>query len=319
MNVEYKRLDIKSIDLTDTTFVISYGFPLSALKESIRKIGLINPPLVKKGQSEGYRVVCGYRRLLVCREIGTETLMCAVTGHNIEDRDALLISLYDNLSHRDLNPIEKSIAVGKLQSYYPEGIIVKDFLPLLRLNPHHSVLRKTRYLSRLNGEMKDAVVAGTLDEGAAIKLLNFSEKDRMLVFELLSKLKLSRNKQNEVIDNIDDITRRDECSVSSILDSKDLKHVLDDKNLNIPQKGRRVRDVLRGLRYPKIVNAEKDFLEIRRGLDLKEGIKLTPPPFFEGGKYSIDFQFGTIDELEENLKKIGSIKHNKGFKRAIEG
>ena len=60
-------------------------------------------------------------------------------------------------------------------------------------------------------------------------------------------------------------------------------------------------------------------MEIRRKLNLGEDIKLTPPPSFEGDRYCIEFQFETLDDLEENLKKIDSIKHNKKFKRIIEG
>ena len=318
MNIEYKRLDLRSIDLADTAFVISYGFSLSILKESIEKMGVLNPPLVKKGISEQYRVVCGYKRLMSCKDLGKEELTCAVIDHNIEDRDTFLISLYDNLSHRELNPIEKSIVLGKLKEYYPDRIIVKDFLPLLGLNPHHSVLLRLNPLSGLYKEMRDAILEGRLDEGAAIKLLNFSGKDRLSLFRLLYPLRFSKNKQNEIVDNVYDIIMRDECSVSDILESNDLKLILDDKNLNTPQKGGEVRRFLRRLRYPRIVKAERDFQEMRRELNLGDSIKLTPPPSFEGNRYTIDFQFGTINELEKILKRVDAVRYNKRFVRAME-
>jgi hypothetical protein len=58
---------------------------------------------------------------------------------------------------------------------------------------------------------------------------------------------------------------------------------------------------------------------MRRKLNLGDTIKLTPPLSFEGDRYCIEFQFENMDNLEENLKKIDSIKHNKEFKRIIEG
>ena len=318
MNIKYKDLVLESIDLSDSTFVISYGFSISKLRDSIEKIGVINPPLVREEPGGKYRLVCGYKRLLVCRDIGVERLRCAVVGRYIEDKDALLINLYDNLSHRDLNPVEKSIAIGKLQEYYTDETIVKNFLPLLRLNPHYSIFNRVRSLSGLEREIKDAVVNGRLDEGAAIKLLGFSKNDRVLLFEVLSALRFSKNKQNEVIDNIYDITKRDECSVSDVLDSTELKDILSNKDLNIPQRGGKMRRFLKKLRYPKIVKAEEGFMEILRGLNLGDRIRLIPPPYFEGEKYNIEFQFGTIDELEENLEKIDSVKYDKGFRSLIE-
>jgi len=319
MNVEYKRVDLRSIDLTDTTFVISYGFSLSILRESIERVGVLNPPLVKRSIHGRYRVVCGYKRLMVCREMGTEELTCALLDYNTDEREAFLIGLYDNLSHRNLNPIERSIAASKLQDYYPDRVIVEDFLSLLGLNTHLSVLQRVLPLSHLYGEMKDAIVEGRLDEGAALRLLDLSERDRQLVFRLVYDLRLSKNKQIEVIDSLRDITRRDDCSVSGILDSTGMKRILKDKDLNIPQKARRVRRFIRKLRYPAIVRAEEGFLEMTRTLNLGDGIRLAPPPSFEGDRYSIDFQFVTIDELERKLKQIDSIKDNKGLRKAVEG
>ena len=318
-NVEYKQLGLRSINLADTTFVISYGFSLSLLKESIEQTGIINPPLVKKGAGDKFFIVCGYKRLLVCQYIGIEKLRCAIMGQNIEDKDIFLTGLYDNLSHRILNPVEKSITISKLQKYYSSEVIVRKFLPLLGLNPHYSVLDRIKPLSGLDAKIKDAVVDGRIDEGVATKLLNFSKKDIELLFQLLSALRFSKNKQNEVIDNLYDITKRDVCSISGILDAKELRDILADSSLNIPQKGNRVRYFIRKLRYPKVVKAEKDFLEIRRKLNLGEDIKLTPPPSFEGDRYCIEFQFGNMDDLEKNLKKIDSIKQSKEFKRIIEG
>ncbi|MEW6614109.1 MAG: ParB/RepB/Spo0J family partition protein [Thermodesulfobacteriota bacterium] len=319
MNTEYKHLAIRSIDLTDTTFVTTYGFALTQLKKSIEKIGILNPPLVKKKSEEQYSIVCGYKRLLVCHEIGIEELRCAIMCQSIEDKDTFLISLYDNLSHRVLNPVEKSITISKLQKYYSVEVIVKKFLPLLGLNSHYSVLDRIKPLSSLDVKIKDAVVDGRIDEGVAAKFLNFSKKDREPILQILSTLRFSKNKQNEIIDNLYDITKRDGCSAYSILNAKELKDILADSNLNIPQKGSRVRYFLRKLKYPKIIKAENDFLEMKGKLNFGDKIRLTPPPSFEGDRYCIEFLFENMDDLEDSLKKIDSAKHNKEFKRIIEG
>lgn len=317
--IEYRRLDIESIDLDDTTFVFSYGFSLSLLREAIEKIGIINPPLVKEVLDNRYRIVCGYKRLLICRDIGIKELDGVVLNDHIEDRDAFLINLYDNLSHRVLNIVEKSIIISKLQNYYSDPTIVKSFLPLLGLNPHQYVLNRTVSLSKLDEKIRDAIIFGILDEKAAFKLMNFSKKDRASIYEVLSNLRLSKNKQTEVIENIYDIISRDGCSALSIFDSKELNDILDSKDLNTPQKGERVRRFVRRLRYPNIVKAEEEFIKMRRELKLGDSIKLNHPPFFEGDRYSVQFQFSAIDELKDNLKKIDSIKDSKKMRRLIEG
>ncbi|MDY6857242.1 MAG: ParB N-terminal domain-containing protein [Thermodesulfobacteriota bacterium] len=319
MKLEYRRLNLQSIDLDDMTFVFSYGFSLSLLREAIEKIGIINPPLVKEVTDNRYRIVCGYKRLLICREIGTKELVSVVLNDHIEDRDAFLISLYDNLSHRVLNIVEKSIIISKLQNYYSDQMIVETFLPLLGLNPHQYVLNKTLSLLTLDEKMRDAVLSGILDGEAALKLINFSNKDRVSIFEVLSRLRLSKSRQTEVIENLNDIIKRDGCSISDIFDSKELNVILDSKDLNTPQKGERVRCFIRRLRYPKLVKAEEEFIQMRKELKLGDRIKLNHPLFFEGHRYGLQLKFGSIDELKDHLKKIDSIKDSKRMKKLIEG
>ena len=60
-------VDLKSIDPDDATFRLSYGFDLEPLKESIRRIGLINPPLLRKRPDGRYQIVSGYRRIRALR------------------------------------------------------------------------------------------------------------------------------------------------------------------------------------------------------------------------------------------------------------
>ena len=319
MNREYREIDLQSIDFSDTTFVTSYGFSLSLLKESIDEVGLINPPLLKERPGGTYQIVCGYKRLLVGREMGMGRLRCGILNHTISERETFLISLYDNLSHRQLNTIEKAIVVNALQNLYSVETILFRFLPLMGLSAHHSVLNRISPLIHLDKEMKDAVVEGSMDERAAVKLLSFSHEERDILFGLLLRLRFGKNKQNEIIDTIHDIVKRDGCPVSEVLDSKELREVLDDSNLNIPQKGERVRDFLRKLRYPRIAQVEEGFMEMKRGLNLGENIKLIHPPFFEGEKWRIEFQFSTTDELKENIEKLGSVTNEIEFTKAVNG
>ncbi|MDY7033535.1 MAG: ParB/RepB/Spo0J family partition protein [Thermodesulfobacteriota bacterium] len=292
---------------------------MSLLKESIDEVGLINPPLLKERPHGTYQIVCGYKRLLACREIGMGKLGCGIVDHTISERETFLISLYDNLSHRQFNTIEKAIVVNALQNFHSVETIISTFLPLMALSAHHSVLNRIKPLIHLDKEFKDAVAEGSLDERAAVKLLSFSHDERKILFGLLLRLRFGKNKQNEIIDTIHDIVKRDGCPVSEVLDSKELRKVLDDPNLNIPQKGERVRNFLRKLRYPRITQAEEGFMEMKRGLNLGENIKLIHPPFFEGEKWRIEFQFSTTGELKENIEKLGSVANEIEFTKTVNG
>ncbi len=107
-------VDLKSIDPDDATFRLSYGFDLEPLKESIRRIGLINPPLLRKRPDGRYQIVSGYRRFSASRELGIYSMHCRMVPPETSDEACLLLSLYDNSAHREFNPIEKSLALNRL-------------------------------------------------------------------------------------------------------------------------------------------------------------------------------------------------------------
>ena len=136
MGFKTRKIYLNQLDVKDKTFLLSYGYDIQPLKESIGRVGLINPPIVRKKSDDAYQIVCGYKRALALKQLGVSSLQCAVLPDQRTDDECLLLNIYDNVSHRELNPIEKSIAINKLKTYYTEEDIVHNFLPALKLQPH---------------------------------------------------------------------------------------------------------------------------------------------------------------------------------------
>ena len=155
MNTTTKRIYLKTIDFKDKTFLLSYGYELKPLKRSIQQIGLLNPPAVRKKADASYQIICGFKRMRTLKELGFPSITCNTVPVKTSERECLLLSLYDNISHRKLNTIEKSMVIHKLQNHYPEERIVHDFLPLLKLQPHISQLKFLEPLHRLERDIKD--------------------------------------------------------------------------------------------------------------------------------------------------------------------
>lgn len=78
---------------------------LRELAESIEKVGLIHPILVRpKGNC--YELVHGERRFRACKIAGLTTIPSEV--RDLSDRESLEVSLSENLQREDINPIEEA-------------------------------------------------------------------------------------------------------------------------------------------------------------------------------------------------------------------
>ena len=89
---------------------------LDDLARSIHEKGLLNPITVFH-KDEKYEVVVGQRRYLACQLLGWNTIPSIVRS-NLEDADATILSLVENIHRADLNPIDKAGAYSKIHKIY---------------------------------------------------------------------------------------------------------------------------------------------------------------------------------------------------------
>ena len=84
---------------------------LAALTASIRERGVLEPILVRRVE-RGYELVAGERRTRAAREAGLTHVPAIVL--DLDDREALEISIMENLQREDLNAVEETEAVLQL-------------------------------------------------------------------------------------------------------------------------------------------------------------------------------------------------------------
>ena len=89
---------------------------LSALADSIREYGLIQPITVRALDRGFYQIVAGERRWRAAREAGLREVPVVVI--EADDRLATELALVENLQREDLNPIEEAAGYQKLMDDY---------------------------------------------------------------------------------------------------------------------------------------------------------------------------------------------------------
>jgi ParB family chromosome partitioning protein len=320
MKVYDKTVLLSSIYSKDRSFIVTTGSNIEPLKESIDLIGLVNPPYLFFSElKEMYQVVCGYRRVKALSALGWNQVPVRIFDSSADEKEIFLFSLYDNLSHRNFNPIEKANAVERLLKFFPQDEVIKNYLHLLGLPPTARILKDAIALIKLDDEIKNGVLRGVIQEKNAIRLSGLTQAERILLFKLFCMLNLSSSKQAEIIESCFDIVRRDKLSIRDVLQDEGIKEILTQEKLTLSQKGDRIRQWLRGKRFPRLTRCEERFTEFRKDLCLPANIQLNPPPFFEGESYHIRIIIKSPEDLiraADQIKRLAESPRMKVFLEA---
>lgn len=90
---------------------------LAEMRDSIKARGIINPLVVEKLETGGYRIVFGHRRWYGAQDAKLETVPCIV--RKVEnDKDRLLLAVVENKIRHDMTELEEGRSYLKLQDNF---------------------------------------------------------------------------------------------------------------------------------------------------------------------------------------------------------
>lgn len=315
--MKFEKLPISSILDKDESFRIGYGPPSKRLAQSILKVGIINPVWVRADtNSTGrFRLVSGYSRFHVAKINNISPLPCLVIEEDIPDSDILLANIYDNLSHGELNPVEKALALKKSVTLLGKARVIEEIMPSLELAPSKEILEKTIRILELEGSILSAIAKGSISPSNAFALLSFQKEEQGAVFHVFQSLKLGVNLQKEFMENLFECSRRDGISVDNILESNNLKSIYSDDKKPERERAEMMRTELRRMRYPNLSEMEASFNECARSMKPAPQVKILPPPFFETQDFTVHVRFRTPGELLAHLEKLGDAFRSPHVKR----
>ena len=295
---------VSDIDLKPGPFCMSFNFNLEPLKASIKKFGVINPPYLLKSPDNHFMVVAGYQRLMAVKELGWHNIVCNILPDAFSLFNALLFNLNDNLIHRQLNNIEKGMILQRLARFLSAEEIVTNFMPILGMPSNKQQLELFLGLAELDGRIKVSVAMERLSIRVAGLMQGIGKNDRLKINDLFTSLKWSFNQQWETIQWIKEIASREGRSIKEIIDSREIKGVLNYNKMNKPQKVKAIVKILKSRRFPSLSEAEKLFNKGLSNLSLPLGVRIIPPSFFEGIDYRLEIVFRKGEDLKGKLDNL---------------
>jgi ParB family chromosome partitioning protein len=141
---------------------------LESLSESIKVQGVLQPILVRRHPSEAdrYQIIAGERRFRAAGMAGLTEIPTLL--RDMDDSDAAVVALVENLQRQDLNPLEEAEGYHRLMEEFG---LTQEALGYA-VSKSRSHIGNTVRLLRLPEQVKRELRVGTLTSGHARALLN---------------------------------------------------------------------------------------------------------------------------------------------------
>jgi len=144
---------------------------LQELTESIKEKGILEPLLVRR-IAEGYELIVGERRWRAAQKAGLKEVPIIVK--EVDAREALELSLIENLQREDLNPIEEAEAFKQLIEEF--GLSQGDLAT--RIGKDRTTITNTLRLLKLPPEVKNEILKNRITPGHARAILSLDSKEK---------------------------------------------------------------------------------------------------------------------------------------------
>ena len=155
----------------------------SALADSIKAQGIVQPVLVRTRVAGGFELIAGERRWRAAQQAGAPTIPALV--RETDDRDTLLLGLVENVAREQLSPVEEARAYAVLIDEF--GLALGEIAE--RVGHSKPAVSNRVRLLELPEDVLAMVERGELTEGHARAVLAVPDNEgrKRLAREIVSK------------------------------------------------------------------------------------------------------------------------------------
>lgn len=289
---------------------------LARLRGSLQEVGLLNPPWLKL-QPDGQRlqVVTGNRRLQAAADLGWQEITARLLPKSTPDFYSLLVHLFDNAFSRGFNLWEQATLAARLLEHSDQETVATKYLPYLGLPPSPAHLARLIKTATLKPPWPRLAAQGRLALTAAAVLAGWDPADRAAAWPFFEGLTLSQSKQEEFLEQVALLARREGLTPAGILATDELCQALADPDRTPVARTEAVRRHLYRWFYPRLSAAREAFETTLGKLGWKGNrrFRLQAPAVFEGPDFHLEIKFRDAPELQQLLAEIDRLSRQEDF------
>ena len=158
---------------------------LEELADSIKNQGVLQPLLVREKASGRYEIIAGERRWRAAQIAGLKSVPVSIK--KVNNNDAAKIALVENLQREDLNAMDQSRGLQRLQMEF--NLSQEELAKSIRKS--RSAVTNLLRLSKLDKKVQDYLESGEIEMGHARALLGVDGDTQVALAEEIIKQGLS--------------------------------------------------------------------------------------------------------------------------------
>ena len=166
---------------------------LEELADSIKNQGVLQPLLVREKASGRYEIIAGERRWRAAQIAGLKSVPVSIK--KVNNNDAAKIALVENLQREDLNAMDQSRGLQRLQMEFnlSQEELAKS------LGKSRSAVTNLLRLSKLDKKVQGYLESGEIEMGHARALLGVDGATQVELAEEIIKLSLSVREAEKLV------------------------------------------------------------------------------------------------------------------------
>lgn len=296
-----------SIDLEEglTNFSLLQNKP-DSLQDSIEAIGVIHPVVLMKS-ADSYKIICGHRRVLICKTLGIIEIPARVTDAELGSETLLSLNLTENRSHRSYSDIEKGRIIDKLiVAGVSDETIIQKYMPILDLARSKKLYQEFSRVPCFETDLQNLLHEMNMPLRIFSRLLQWSEPCRETALNLFATLRPGINKWRELLELAEEIARIENKLPGDIFRSGEIQTILSQNDLQAHEKYDQIVETLTPLRYPVLTDLRKKIARAIDQLSLGPRTKIRIQESFETEEIKIEIKGRDQKSLIEEVERLGN-------------
>ena len=294
---------LSEIDLHDrlTDFSLNPNGCPEKLLDSVKEVG-IRHPISICSTNKPYKIISGHKRVQATIKAGL-TSIPAFFVPTMDD--ALVTNLKENFALRHYSDIEKGCILNKLISEgFEEDTIIDLYMPLLELERSKKIFQDLILVKKIGSELQKLLHRPNVPVKVFQVFFAWDNENQEAAEKFFAATRPGVNKWRDLLELIEEISRRDEISPKDIFFASATIETLKDKSLTPPQKYDRIHQALQQKRYPVLSDLKKQVLRALDEMKLDDKTRLKYDDAFESDEMKLELKFRDERELSQQVEKI---------------
>lgn len=280
-------------------YACRYRLEDPALEKSVLEKGVLQPLVVLPGAPAA--VISGHKRLAAAKKAGIKELEVLELQTELSPQESFLLAVLSNWN-QGLPDLDKAWTLAQAVRTFQlsKAQFEDEIFPALGIAPDSGFYEESLEVMRLNKPLLDRIASEELPFRGARALNRFSKPDQetFAVF-IAPHASLTTNQLLKAVDWLCDLMKGNSLDLAALLQNKPGLSAVLESPMDRRAKGERFLSVLRTLRFPNLVEKEKEFLTLSGRLkDEPEGFSVEAPPYFEAEGFTLRGKVKNAQDLE---------------------